>query len=219
MKTRKMFKLILMATTALAVSLTAAACTRFVNDQNKQPAEQIDEIGWQVFSEPALNGEVDQELKWTQYSDERFTFDYPENWLVKVETNRIELKNTAKEIVTGGAAPEDYYLEGTTNVNTEKYATDYYLLTVQVYDGFANWDQFFSENYAGVVMSYQPYQLPTRPDLKNVVPTKVSGVLYGDQRFFASDGQSILDVSLTHKGWDGKQAQKVLNTFLKNFSF
>jgi len=219
MKTRKTFKFVLMALATITVLFGIVSCTRFVSDQKEQAVEQPDEINWQIYSEPTLPEETDTELPWMRYSDEKLSFDYPVNWSVKVEQNHLEIKSTAKEIVIGGAAPEDYYLDGTTTVNTEKYATDYYLLTIDISDGSIDWDQFFADNYDGVILSYQPYLLPTRPDLKSVAPTKVSGVLYGEQRFFARNDQTILDVSLSYKGWNEKQAQKILNTFLKSFSF
>ncbi len=219
MKTKQIVKVNLICAAMLVVLFGVASCTRRINNQSEQPVEQANESSWQIYSEPALPEETDTELNWTRYSDERFTFDYPVGWFVKVDANHLELKNIEKEIITGGAAPEDYYLDGATAVNVEKYAIDYFLLTIDVYEQTVDWDQFFADKFNGVVLSYQPYFLPTRPELAGVAPTKVAGVIYGDQRFFVKKGNSIYDFSLFNKGLDVNQAQKILNTFLKNFFF
>lgn len=206
------------AAVSVIFALTVS-CTRRVTIPETKPIEQTDESGWQIFSEPALNEEMDSDLEWTKYDDGKFAFDYPVGWSIEVEQNRIELKNTEKEIITGGAAPEDYYIDGAAEVNVEKYASDYYLLTIDLRDNSGDWDEFFALNYGGIIMAYQPYFLPTRPDLTAVAPTKVSGAILGETRFFVRKGKSVFDFSLFRKGADEKQAQKILNTFLKNFSF
>lgn len=218
METNKWIKVILGGATVSVIFALIVSCTRRATVSETKPIEQADESGWQIFSEPALNKEMDSELKWTRYSDGKFAFDYPVGWSVEVEQDRIELKNTDKEIITGGAALEDYYFSGTTEVNSEKYASDYYLLTIDVRGAESDWDDFFAMNYGGIIMAYQSYFLPTRPDLTAVAPTKVSGAILGETRFFVESGKTIFDFSLYHNGFDEKQAQKILNTFLKNFS-
>lgn len=207
------------------LAVGAAACTR--QAPGTEPAPELPADEPQAIETEPLSKETVEQLDWQEYKDERFSFRYPAEWLIsvaKAETGKrpsyvIRLQDTAKKISLGGTAPDDYFMPGTKEINTAVYADEYYLLTVEVYEGFGDWQKFFADVYGDVVAEQKPYELPTRPELSAVSASKVTGLISGNPRFFVQKGGAVFDCAIYYSAWDKNQALKITNTFLKDFSF
>lgn len=218
-------KVFLMFVLSAAVAVGAIACVRRAPAANPEP--ELPAAGLQVIETEPLAKETVEQLDWQEYQDERFSFRYPAGWIVsaqKAESGKqpgyvIKLQDTLKKINLGGVVPDDYFKSGTQEINTAVYADKYYLLTVEVYDGYGDWQKFFADVYGDVIAEHKTYDLPTRPELSAVSASKITGLISGNPRFFVQEGDVVFDFAVYYSAWDKNQAMKIANTFLKDFSF
>ncbi|MFZ5364876.1 MAG: hypothetical protein ACOZBH_01595 [Patescibacteria group bacterium] len=101
---------------------------------------------------------------------------------VKVTKGQIVLKDTDREVlVSSGLAPDDYYLPNGL-VNDEKYAEQYVLITLEVFDFRVNtendWPLFFQENMPEIISARPIENLAGNPAVE---PTAFAGIVLGNR--------------------------------------
>ncbi|HMB25879.1 MAG TPA: hypothetical protein VKP03_00505 [Patescibacteria group bacterium] len=156
-----------------------------------------------------------------------YNFMYPQGWQLTDSTENgqtvITIQNTDKQIVLGGVAPDDYYIEsdGKNAVNTEKYANSYIKMVMTVYPEYAEtaWDEFFDSEFPQIVEEHKFAQLPYREDLETVQVSKTSGLFAGQERFFVRTDQAIYDARLFYSQDQKDQAVEEFYEFISQFPY
>ncbi len=210
---------------AAIIMIFGSACTRTISVPDEQFGNE--EPASQPVQPVDLGADKASQNDWQNYSEVGLGFRYPADW--QVETTEasgvllLQVKSTDKQVMLGGAAPDDYYVEvdGTNKINTEKYADRFILISVSIYSGYQGrpWQDFVDQIYTDVVTEFHPYQVPFQPEIEGVAPTNVSGVLAGQPRFFARSGDKIYDFSLYYSDQEKQEAYSVFNAFLADFQF
>ncbi|MBU1132391.1 hypothetical protein KKC32_04065 [Patescibacteria group bacterium] len=180
----------------------------------------------------ALTADTIPADNWLQFSVNRFDFKYPAGWQVELLGNdsgggkfirySIRVKDTEKFIAQGGAAPADYFTgeSGSVEVNSEKYATEFNLISVDVYQTtVSDWNQFFEEIYSGIVTEHEKLVIPVRKELNAIQAKRVSGIYYGEPRIFVQGSGFIYDIAFFPAGRNQEELKRVFNTFLRWFRF
>lgn len=201
-----------------------------------QPIQESEQVQEKVVPEGDLIAEVqlseesDPAETWQEYEGENLTFKYPLNWLVEITAGDIDeaahyivLKNTSKDIILGGIAPSDYYLEeeGSKTINLAKYADEYVLITLEIYSGYEgkDWSFFLDDVYSGLITEFEEYKIPANPELQAIVAKRVTGLFSGQPRIFIRQDDNVYDVALQYRKTEKLDAEKVFNTFLQGFNF
>jgi hypothetical protein len=170
---------------------------------------------------------------WSAFSFGERMFLYPQDWNVEVLPREgasdlevsIRVRNTVKQVLFGAVVlPDDYFQieSGEKVVNVEKYALDYGVIQVDVYrNQFGkSWSRFFRDNYADVVLAFEPVQsdfLPEKIDAVRV--TKISGIALDESRIFVRKGDFVYDIALIIQNENPLPLLRVFNAFLQGFQF
>ncbi|MBT4722892.1 hypothetical protein HN958_04250 [Candidatus Falkowbacteria bacterium] len=204
------FRNFLIVAVVIATALFISGCTRY--EEGKQD------------NEPTTAGD------WIAYTANDFEFNYPDGWFVELAQRHGEndeliysllVKNTDKEVVLGGSAPDDYYIEvsGKSEINSQKYTNYYALINVNVTQSSEGWDDFFAKYYPDSVTGFETVDLSFLTDNETVQATSHNAVYLGDPRYFIRSGEFVYDIALHVNGVDEGQAQEVFKDFIQNFSF
>lgn len=207
----------------MAVAFCLGKCTRDLRTSDDP---------WDA--EPALNfyggapiEDVPAEEKFVACAVGLWQFGCPIGWLVEYNgaggVEHISIASTDKKIVRGAVLPDDYFYENGDAIGPDigKYATDYVLITLDIYpdDAKKDWPSIFAEIYPGAVNAFEPYQVPYQPDLAAMRPLELSAVVDGQIRFVARGGERIYDVALHYRGVADDAAEVWFNEFLQRFPF
>ncbi|MBI5076950.1 hypothetical protein HZB94_01025 [Candidatus Falkowbacteria bacterium] len=225
-----------LAVVVLALSLFGlTACTWERDGQKHEPGSNgtAAEKWWKTESTPSDLEEAMREVesKWQKYELGDYSFDYPPGWQVEVSKKindddadwYITVKNTDKQVVSGGAAPDDYYIEkdGKNVVNSDKYADVFVMITVDVYKDSSSldWQSLADKIYPNVVEAFAPYAIDGKLGIEAIRIEKSKGILAGSPRLFIRTKKAVYDVSLQYKNWEQQDAEDLLNKFCVQFPF
>jgi len=200
----------LVVTIVIAAALFITGCTR--------------------YEEGPADNQTDVASDWQSYVTNDFNFSYPDGWFVELEqgygdndelTYSFNVKNTDKEVVLGGAAPDDYYVEvdGKSEVNALKYTSYYALFNVNVTESSEGWESFFEKYYPDRVTEFEEIDLSSLTDKPVARATAHEGVYLGDPRFFIRSDKFVYDIALHVSGVDETEARDLFEKFITNFSF
>jgi hypothetical protein len=182
------------------------------------------------YEEGEPDNEPNTASDWQAYTANDFNFSYPDGWFVELEqgygendelTYSLIVKNTDKEVVLGGAAPDDYYLEvgDKSEVNSQKYTSYYALINVNAIQSSETWENFFEKYYPDSVTGFESVDLSFLPNNDVVQATTHNAVYLGDPRYFIRSGEFVYDTALHLSEVDESQAREVFEEFIQNFSF
>lgn len=162
------------------------------------------------------------EAQLTRYSGQKFSVSYPSAWnLTENKTSGVVIKDTDREVVLGGVAPDDFYVETSAGnvVNEKKYSTKYAVITADYYEKSeaTTWREFFDQ--FDVVEKFEKYSGQVPSGMEAAVVTKVSGLFPGQKRVFLRQGKNFLDLSLFVSGEDQKIAGAVFDQVISSVSF
>ncbi len=134
---------------------------------------------------------------WKTYRNEQYGFElkYPEDWNEKesLDNNKgVLLLNTSKEIIIGGAAPDDFFSSDGREINP-KYTNDWMGIQIDAYSKPANfsWDSWIKNNFP-VVEKYESYN---HEGLQGIRVTELNGLFYGEPNIFI-EGKKIYNIRL-----------------------
>ncbi|MFA6096952.1 MAG: hypothetical protein WC788_04985 [Candidatus Paceibacterota bacterium] len=142
---------------------------------------------------PAKNDVLD----WQTYRNEEYGFEakYPKDWSKKDSPDNnagILLLNSDREIVIGGAAPDDFFSSDGREMNP-KYTNDWIGVQIDVYSKPINfnWSSWLKSNFS-VVEKYESYQYE---GLQGIRVTELNGLFYGEPNIFL-EGEKIYNIRL-----------------------
>ena len=152
---------------------------------------------------------------WNRLESEQFNCQYPEGWFLTTADNFMQLTSTGKQIVLGGAAPDDYYLDGG-QVNEVKYSSNFVVITVRIANLTRDWQDFLTENYEGTVKNVSAYDLAQ--NYSAVGANELSGFDMATKRIFVRGDKHIFDIALIDRS-QTDNAEEIFAEFLRKFDF
>ncbi len=165
---------------------------------------------------------------WQTYRNEKYGFEvkYPEDWHEKespYDDTGVLFLNTDKEIIIGGAAPDDFYSADGKEINP-KYSNDWMGIQIDAYFKPVNfsWDNWIKNNNFPI----EKYESYNYEGLEGIKVTELNGLFYGEPNVFI-EGKKIYNIRLYNDypyntERDAKRDDLALNYFnqiLSTFKF
>jgi len=180
----------------------------------------------QVTGESSAEPDLNRQDAWKSYLHNDFHFQYPEAWHVMSQNdNQIILKSTDKQIVLGGVAPDDYYMQiqGKSILNEGKYAREFVCIEIKRFEAKPNQNlaMFISTYPESGIANYDFYPIAQdHPSLLEMVfVTEINMVNMTDSRFLARTADYVYDISFIGKGIAFDQVSALYSDFMNRFSF
>ena len=218
----KKYEKIIYLTILVFMCIVSLACTRQIKLEEEFKSDES------ANYYPEFENQIEEATKtdWQLINLANYLFEIPKDWQVeevqiagKAETV-LQIKNTDKKIVLGGAVPDDYY-DQEQMLNQDIYADEYTLILMAIYPQFANysWNEFLYETYGQTVSEFRSFQVPYRAELEAIEATEINGLYLGQQRFFVKTNKAIYDVALHYENQDKLGVVQKFHHFLDNFPF